>query len=97
MKKPYSKLGLALSAAYIIFALFMVISAFTCAGYFCGVVILIPALPWVYLWGSLVDGSANLQAYLALFFLAASFSLNAWIIYHIGKLLGRVFSYKPYR
>jgi hypothetical protein len=97
MRKPSSKSGLGLSLLYILFTIYAVISIFTCAVDICGLVILWPAVPWVYLWTPLVEAAGRFQMFFLLLLLAASFTLNAWIIYQIGKGLGRLLSYKPFR
>ncbi|HKR01941.1 MAG TPA: hypothetical protein VJT09_14770 [Pyrinomonadaceae bacterium] len=97
MRKPSSKLGLILSGLYLIFVIYILVYVFTCTEMFCGVAVVIPAMPWFYLWGSLVDGSGPLQAYLGYFFLIVSVLLNAVLLYLIGKAIGGALSSRPPR
>lgn len=98
MKQPYSKSGLALSAIYILFTIYMVITAFTCTGMFCGIVIIFPTLPWFYLWEPLMLlFPSHLEAFAFFSFLTLSVALNILALYYIGKGVGKMFSYKPYR
>lgn len=85
MKIPASKAGLALSGLYVLFVLWTVIESQSCDGMMCGLVIVLPALPWVMLAdGVLPPPQSEFASYawLALFFV-----LNAFVLYWIGKVL----------
>jgi hypothetical protein len=97
MRMPSSKPGLVLLGLYLIFAGYAVVSAFTCDGFLCPLIIVAPALPWFYFWMPIVDASGSLQLYLGLTFLAGSYVLNGWILYQLGRLLGRLLFFKPFR
>ena len=95
IKKPNSKLGLTLSTLYMAGAVYAVIYATYCSAFLCHSVLLPPALPWVILFGFLWSENPT-PTHLFLFevLLLMSFVLNAWIIYKIGKLAGRLFGGK---
>ena len=94
MKKPKSKVGLVLSAIYIVFTLCVLIYGLICNEWLCMLVIVFPAFPWFYLWAPLMRSSGGDELYLLFFLWTASIILNGFIIYQIGKLIGRVFPQK---
>jgi hypothetical protein len=97
MKKPNSKLGLILSGLYLVFTIYMVISALACSGMFCGLIIVYPTLPWVFLWARLIDRFGHVPAFLGYFLLIVSILLNILIFYLLGKAIERAFTHKAPR
>jgi uncharacterized membrane protein len=97
MKKPSSKLGLTLSGLYLVFTIYMVISALACSGMFCGLIIVYPTLPWVYFWATLTGRFGHVPAFVGYFLMIVSILLNILILYLLGKAIERAFTHKAPR
>jgi hypothetical protein len=97
MKKPNSKLGLVLSGLYVVFTIYMVISALACSGMFCGLIIVYPTLPWVFLWAKLIGRFSHIPEFLGYFLMIISILLNILILYLLGKAIERTLTHKTPR
>jgi hypothetical protein len=80
MKK--SKIGFVLSALYLLVTIIIVIYAKTCSGMFCGMVMVLPTMPWVLILEGLIEDS------IFVFFILVI--LNSGILYGLGYLLSSI-------
>jgi hypothetical protein len=94
MKRPCSKSGLILATPYVIFTVYEVISALTCAARFCGMTFMNAAIPWAYFWLPLIGWSESTQTPLVWFLQVVSYVLNISLLYLIGKRIERALTYK---
>lgn len=77
MKK--SKIGIVLVALYLIATIIIAIYANTCSGMYCGLWLVLPVMPWVFLLEGVVSDS------IFIFFILVI--LNSAIIYVVGLLI----------
>lgn len=79
-----SKPGRIAVIAFLIFSVLSIIYAIFCDGWFCGVWGLVPALPWVFLGGSMVNNEGSW------IFWVMGFLMNVIVIYFLGQALGKI-------
>lgn len=80
--------GLVLSGIYGVISLGVIVYAYTCSGMFCGLVAVLPVMPWpLLLEGVLSDSISTLLILIV---------LNAFIMYFIGAGLSRLFKKNTY-
>jgi len=77
MKK--TKIGVVLTSFYLIFSVGIWIYAQACSGMYCGLVLVLPTMPWVFLLEGVIKDS------IFVFFILVI--LNSAIIYSIGLLI----------
>ena len=82
MKKIYSKVGIVFLFVYALFTLGILIYAFTCRGMCCGLVIVLPVMPWAIILEGFMRDTWLTYALLLI--------LNGSILYGIGLALGKL-------
>lgn len=75
--------GLVLSGIYGVISLGVIVYAYTCSGIFCGLVAVIPVMPWPFVLEGLVLDTLPTLITLII--------LNAIIVYFIGSMVSKLF------
>lgn len=75
-----SKIGIALVSLYLVAIIFIFVYANTCSGEFCGMVLVLPTMPWPFLLEGILPDS------MFVFFILVA--LNSGILYGFGCLIG---------
>ena len=80
MKK--SKIGTTFVLLYLAVTLIVWIYAYTCSGMYCGLILLLPIMPWAFLLGGIINDS------IFVFFVLVAF--NSVLVYYLGWLIDRL-------
>jgi cation transport ATPase len=81
----YSKFGFVLSGLYLIITSVIFYQAFTCGEMFCGLMAILPVLPWTFVMEA-IPGFKFLDNQFGLYFFAL---VNLLILYLLGSVLER--------
>ncbi len=74
-----SKNGITFVSLYLIVAIIMLIYSYLCSGMYCGLVVLLPIMPWPFVFERFISDS-----FFIFFILVA---LNSIILYYLGWLI----------
>ncbi len=87
MEKFKSKLGLILASIYLIITLIIVLYSFNCSGMYCGLMVILPIMNWIFLEGLFSD---SMITYILLVI------LNTIILYLLGLLITAILKKMTY-
>ena len=88
--KHFSKLGLWLAGIYAVITGSIFYYAFTCSGWYCGVVMVLPIMPWPLLMEAIPDWRVLFGFLDSVFGAFVFLFLNIIILYFIGVLIERM-------